>query len=103
MFLTPWNMVRTAAPWTPDDGRGRQPEIDRRTRPGKRKKLTSRHYRRQNQPRSRRSNHFLDTFAKICAWNNIQLIIMGITGSTRLGQVFMGSNTLNLVKRGIAP
>jgi nucleotide-binding universal stress UspA family protein len=28
---------------------------------------------------------------------------MGITGSSVLGQVFMGSNTLNLVRRGIAP
>jgi nucleotide-binding universal stress UspA family protein len=49
------------------------------------------------------SNRFLDTLEKYVRNNNIQLIIMGITGSTRLGQIFMGSNTLNLVKRGIAP
>jgi nucleotide-binding universal stress UspA family protein len=48
-------------------------------------------------------NHFLDTLQKY-VWNNhIQLIFMGITGSSVLGQVFMGSNTLNLVRRGIAP
>ena len=49
------------------------------------------------------SNRFLDTLEKYVLKNNVQLIIMGITGSTRLGQIFMGSNTLNLVKRGIAP
>jgi nucleotide-binding universal stress UspA family protein len=49
------------------------------------------------------SNRFLDTLEKYVRKNNIQLIIMGITGSTRLGQIFMGSNTLNIVKRGIVP
>ena len=48
-------------------------------------------------------NHFLDTLQKYVWHNNIQLIFMGITGSSVLGQVFMGSNTLNLVRRGIAP
>jgi len=48
-------------------------------------------------------NRFLDTFEKYVAGNQVQLIVMGITGSTRLGQIFMGSNTLNIVKRGIAP
>src|SRR5579871_3512320 len=49
-------------------------------------------------------NHrFLDTLEKYVNNNDIQLIIMGITGSTRLGQIFMGSNTLNLVKRGTVP
>ena len=49
-------------------------------------------------------NHrFLDTFTKYVLENKIQLIIMGITGATRLGQIFMGSNTLNIVKREIAP
>src|SRR5882757_4368808 len=49
------------------------------------------------------SNRFLDTLEKYVLNNDIQLIIMGITGATRLGQIFMGSNTLNLVKRGIVP
>src|SRR5882762_8802226 len=49
------------------------------------------------------SHRFLDTLEKYVLKNNVQLIIMGITGSTRLGQIFMGSNTLNLVKRGIVP
>jgi nucleotide-binding universal stress UspA family protein len=49
------------------------------------------------------NNRFLDTLEEYVKKNNIQLIVMGTTGSTRLGQIFMGSNTLNLVKRGIAP
>jgi nucleotide-binding universal stress UspA family protein len=49
------------------------------------------------------SRHFLDTLEAYVKKNNIQLIIMGLTGATRLGQVFMGSNALNIVKRAIAP
>ena len=49
------------------------------------------------------NNHFLDTLEKYVRNNNIQLIVMGITGTTVLGQIFMGSNTLNISKRGIAP
>jgi len=49
------------------------------------------------------SHRFLDTLEKYVNNNNIQLIVMGITGATRLGQIFMGSNTLNLIKRGTVP
>jgi len=49
------------------------------------------------------SHRFLDTLEKYVDNNNIQLIVMGITGATRLGQIFMGSNTLNLIKRGTVP
>ena len=49
------------------------------------------------------ANSFLDTLEEYVVRNNIQLIIMGITGATRLGQIFMGSNTLNIVQRAIAP
>ncbi|WP_431214874.1 universal stress protein [Puia sp. P3] len=49
------------------------------------------------------ANRFLDTLEEYVVQNNIQLIIMGITGATRLGQIFMGSNTLNIVQRAIAP
>lgn len=48
-------------------------------------------------------NRFLDTLEAYVIKNNIQLIIMGLTGNTRLVQVFMGSNALNIVKRAIAP
>ena len=49
------------------------------------------------------SHRFLDTLETYVKKNNVQLIVMGITGATRLGQVFMGSNALNIVKRAIAP
>ncbi len=49
------------------------------------------------------SHRFLDTLEAYVKKNNVQLIVMGITGATRLGQVFMGSNALNIVKRAIAP
>jgi nucleotide-binding universal stress UspA family protein len=49
------------------------------------------------------NHNFLNTFTKYVLENKIQLIIMGTTGSTRLVQIFMGSNTLNVVRRGIAP
>lgn len=49
------------------------------------------------------SNRFLDSLEKYVLKNNIQLIIMGITGATRLGQILMGSNTLNIVRRGVVP
>jgi len=44
-------------------------------------------------------NHFVDSLERYVRHNNVQLIVMGITGATRLGQIFMGSNTLNLVTR----
>ncbi|HMH32506.1 MAG TPA: universal stress protein [Puia sp.] len=48
-------------------------------------------------------NHFVDALDSYVRKNDIQLIIMGITGATRMGQIFMGSNTLNVVNRRIAP
>jgi len=42
----------------------------------------------------------LDRFARHHA---VDLIIMGITGSTRLEQIFMGSNTLKMANRGTCP
>ncbi|HXB94340.1 MAG TPA: universal stress protein [Puia sp.] len=49
-------------------------------------------------------NHrFLDTLETYVKMNDIQLIIMGLTGATRLGQVLMGSNALNIVRKAIAP
>src|SRR5215212_8884089 len=42
----------------------------------------------------------LDRFAR---HNQVDMIIMGITGSTRLEQIFMGSNTLKMVERGTCP
>jgi len=49
------------------------------------------------------SNHFLDTLEAYVLNNDIQYIVMGTTGSTRLGEMLMGGNTLNIVKRRIVP
>jgi nucleotide-binding universal stress UspA family protein len=46
---------------------------------------------------------FIDVFEAFVKKNNIQLIIMGITGATRMEQVLMGSNTLKMIERQIAP
>jgi nucleotide-binding universal stress UspA family protein len=35
--------------------------------------------------------------------NGVDMVIMGITGATRLEQIFMGSNTLKLAKEAIVP
>src|SRR5262245_47634772 len=48
-------------------------------------------------------NHFVNSLDSYVRRNNVQIIIMGITGSSRIGQIFMGSNTLNVVNRRIAP
>ncbi len=52
---------------------------------------------------SEESNHFLDTLEAYVLNNDIQFIVMGTTGSTRLGEMLMGGNTLNIVKRRIVP
>ena len=44
---------------------------------------------------------FVDSLERYVRSHNIRLIVMGITGATRLGQIFMGSNTLNLATRKI--
>jgi len=49
------------------------------------------------------SNRFLDSLEAYVLNNDIQFIVMGTTGSTRLGEMLMGGNTLNIVKRRIVP
>src|SRR5882672_3243814 len=48
-------------------------------------------------------NNFVECLEGYVRRNSIQLVVMGITGATRLGQIFMGSNTLKVVKRRFAP
>ncbi|HYE54864.1 MAG TPA: universal stress protein [Chitinophagaceae bacterium] len=45
----------------------------------------------------------IDSIDKFCRHRSVDMIIMGITGSTRLEQIFMGSNTLKMVNRGTCP
>ncbi len=49
------------------------------------------------------NDHFVDTLEKYVLANNIQLIVIGITGATRLGQIFIGSNTLKIIRRKTVP
>jgi nucleotide-binding universal stress UspA family protein len=49
------------------------------------------------------SDHFVRALEHYVRGHHIQLIIMGITGTNRLGQILMGSNTLEVVRRKIAP
>jgi nucleotide-binding universal stress UspA family protein len=49
------------------------------------------------------SNHFLDTLESYVLNNDVQYIVMGTTGSTRIGEMLMGGNTLSIVKRRIVP
>lgn len=46
---------------------------------------------------------FVDNLDSYVRRHDISLIVMGITGATRLEQIFMGSNTLKVVNRRIAP
>jgi nucleotide-binding universal stress UspA family protein len=48
-------------------------------------------------------NHFVNALGKFVLHNKAELVIMGITGATRLGQIFMGSNTLKVIRRKIGP
>ncbi len=45
----------------------------------------------------------VDNLDRYVRHHGIDLVVMGITGATRLEQIFMGSNTLNLVDKGICP
>ena len=44
-----------------------------------------------------------DNLERYVRHHGIDLIIMGITGATRLEQIFMGSNALNVVNLGVCP
>jgi nucleotide-binding universal stress UspA family protein len=49
------------------------------------------------------SSSLTDSLHRYVRHHGIELIIMGITGATRLEQIFMGSNTLNVVDLGVCP
>jgi nucleotide-binding universal stress UspA family protein len=46
---------------------------------------------------------FVGALERYVRHNNIDMIVMGITGATRLSQIVMGSNTLKIIRRKIAP
>jgi nucleotide-binding universal stress UspA family protein len=45
----------------------------------------------------------VDNMERYVRHHGIDMVIMGITGATRLEQIFMGSNTLNMVNTGLCP
>jgi len=45
----------------------------------------------------------IDCLEKLARHSDAQLIVMGITGKSKLEQVFLGSNTLKMVERNICP
>ncbi len=49
------------------------------------------------------SGYFVDSIDKYVLSNHIDMIIMGITGSSRIAQVFMGTNTLNVIRHVTCP
>jgi nucleotide-binding universal stress UspA family protein len=45
----------------------------------------------------------IEAMVRYVRHNGIDLVIMGITGATRLEQIFMGSNTLNFISEDVCP
>jgi nucleotide-binding universal stress UspA family protein len=45
----------------------------------------------------------VESVEKYVRYNAIDVVIMGITGATRLSQIFMGSNALNMARQGVCP
>ncbi len=45
----------------------------------------------------------VDSVEKYVRYNGIDVVIMGITGATKLEQIFMGSNALNMARQGVCP
>ena len=45
----------------------------------------------------------IEAMTRFVRHNGIDLVIMGITGATRLEQIFMGSNTLNFINEDVCP
>ncbi len=47
--------------------------------------------------------NLVENMARYVKYYGISAVIMGITGATRLEQIFIGSNTLNFVNEGVCP
>ena len=45
----------------------------------------------------------VESIEKYVRYNGINVVIMGITGATRLEQIFFGSNALNMARQGVCP
>ncbi|HEU0064526.1 MAG TPA: universal stress protein [Flavisolibacter sp.] len=49
------------------------------------------------------SSDFVDCLSRLSRHMDAQLIVMGITGKSRLEKVFLGSNTLKMVEKNVCP
>jgi nucleotide-binding universal stress UspA family protein len=49
------------------------------------------------------NSSLIEAMTRYVRHNGIDLVIMGITGATRLEQIFMGSNTLNFINEDVCP
>ena len=49
------------------------------------------------------SGSFVENLADYALGNHVDLVVMGITGSSKLTQVFMGTNTLNVIRNISSP
>ena len=45
----------------------------------------------------------VDSIEKYVRYNGVNVVIMGITGATKLEQIFFGSNALNMARQGVCP
>jgi nucleotide-binding universal stress UspA family protein len=50
-----------------------------------------------------KGSSLVETLTRYVRHQAIDMVIMGITGATRLEQIFMGSNTLDMAKEGVCP
>jgi nucleotide-binding universal stress UspA family protein len=48
-------------------------------------------------------NSLVNSIERYIRHNGIDIVIMGITGATKLEQIFMGSNALNMAREGVCP
>lgn len=49
------------------------------------------------------SNSLVESIEKYVRYNGVNVVIMGITGATKLEQIFFGSNALNMARQGVCP
>ncbi len=53
--------------------------------------------------RNEHSHDFIDSLDRLARHSDAQLIVMGISSKSKLGQVFFGSNTLKIVQKNACP
>jgi nucleotide-binding universal stress UspA family protein len=48
-------------------------------------------------------NSLVESIERYARYNGVNVVIMGITGATKLEQIFFGSNALNMARQGVCP